>query len=150
MSPSARSASKVELGGAIAVNLALLTVLTLLGYWWLYVALWVVPFFIWFPTITRIRNIAEHAVVPDNDDPFRNARTTRANLLWRACVAPYWVNYHVEHHMYPGVPCYHLPRLRKLLEADLGPATFGLRGIVKAMREDHAARSLGDCSMQNA
>jgi DNA topoisomerase III len=27
--------------------------------------------------ITRIRNIAEHAVVPDSDDPLRNTRTTR-------------------------------------------------------------------------
>jgi fatty acid desaturase len=106
-----------RLGGAIAVNLALLLVLALLGYWWLYVALWVVPFFIWFPTITRIRNIAEHAVVPDNDDPFRNARTTKANLLWRACVAPYWVNYHVEHHLLMYIPCYNLPRFHKLLLA---------------------------------
>ncbi|MFM8792728.1 MAG: fatty acid desaturase [Solirubrobacterales bacterium] len=63
----------------------------------------------------------------------------------------YWnMNYHVEHHMYPGVPCYHLPRLRKLIEADLGPATLGLRGIVKAMRQDHAARQLGDCTLNAA
>ena len=33
--------------------------------------------------ITRIRNIAEHAVVPDSGDPFRNTRTTLANVLER-------------------------------------------------------------------
>jgi fatty acid desaturase len=104
-----------RLGGAIAINLGLLLALTLAGYWHLFFLLWVLPFFIWFPLITRIRNIAEHAVVPDNDDPFRHARTTKANLLWRACVAPYWVNYHVEHHLLMYVPCYNLPRFHRLL-----------------------------------
>lgn len=104
-----------RLGGAIAINLGLLLVLTLAGYWYLFFLLWALPFFIWFPLITRIRNIAEHAVVPDNDDPFRHARTTKANLLWRACVAPYWVNYHVEHHLLMYVPCYNLPRFHRLL-----------------------------------
>jgi fatty acid desaturase len=104
-----------RLGGAIAINLGLLLVLTLAGYWHLFFLLWALPFFIWFPLITRIRNIAEHAVVPDNDDPFRHARTTKANLLWRACVAPYWVNYHVEHHLLMYVPCYNLPRFHRLL-----------------------------------
>ena len=82
----------------------------------MFFALWVVPFFVWFPMITRIRNIAEHAVVPDNDDPFRNARTTKANWLWRAAVAPYWVNYHVEHHLLMCVPCYNLPKLHALVD----------------------------------
>ena len=104
-----------RLGGSIAVNLGLFAALVAIGQWHVFFLLWVVPFFCWFPMITRIRNIAEHAVVPDNDDPFRNARTTKANLLWRAAVAPYWVNYHVEHHLLMYVPCYNLPKLHKLL-----------------------------------
>ena len=40
------------------------------------------------PTLReRIRNIAEHAVVPDNDDPLRNTRTTLANPLERLLIA---------------------------------------------------------------
>ena len=38
------------------------------------------PLLTWNMVITRIRNIAEHAVVPDSSDPLRNTRTTRANL----------------------------------------------------------------------
>jgi fatty acid desaturase len=106
-----------RLGGPIAVNLGLFVVLAATGYWHLFFLLWVLPFFIWFPMITRIRNIAEHAVVPDNDDPMRNARTTKANWLWRATVAPYWVNYHVEHHLLMYVPCYNLPKFHQLLLA---------------------------------
>jgi fatty acid desaturase len=33
----------------------------------------------------------------------------------RATVAPYWVNYHSEHHLFMGVPCYNLPRAHALL-----------------------------------
>lgn len=39
----------------------------------------------------------------------------------------YWnMQYHVEHHMFPAVPFYHLPKLRKAIESDLPPATHGL------------------------
>jgi fatty acid desaturase len=72
--------------------------------------------------VSRIRNIAEHAVVPDNDDPLRNTRTTYANLLERLFVAPYWVNYHLEHHLFLFVPCWRLPAAhRALLAKGLGP-----------------------------
>ena len=40
----------------------------------------------------------------------------------------YWnMQYHLEHHMYPAVPFYNLPKLRQALEHDLPPATHGLR-----------------------
>ena len=106
-----------RLGGPILMNALLLGGLVATGYGYLYLALWVLPFFTWFPMITRIRNIAEHAVVPDNDDPFRNARTTKAGWIMRAVLAPYWVNYHVEHHLLMYVPCYNLPELHRLLIA---------------------------------
>ncbi|MDD2763162.1 MAG: fatty acid desaturase [Opitutaceae bacterium] len=39
----------------------------------------------------------------------------------------YWnMQYHVEHHMFPAVPFYHLPRLRQAIAHDLPPAPHGL------------------------
>lgn len=39
----------------------------------------------------------------------------------------YWnMQYHVEHHMFPAVPFYNLPALRKAIEHDLPPAPHGL------------------------
>jgi len=39
----------------------------------------------------------------------------------------YWnMQYHVEHHMFPAVPFYNLPRLRREIEHDLPPAPHGL------------------------
>jgi fatty acid desaturase len=104
-----------------AANLVLLGTLSAAGYWWLYPVLWLVPLATWYQLVSRIRNIAEHAVVPDNDDPLRNTRTTRANWLERLFVAPYRVNYHLEHHLFMFVPCWRLPAAhRALLATGLG------------------------------
>jgi fatty acid desaturase len=106
---------------AFLVNLVLLCAFAAAGYWWLYPLLWLVPLATWYQLVSRIRNIAEHAAVPDNDDPLRNTRTTLANFLERLFVAPYWVNYHLEHHLFMFVPCWRLPAAhRGLLAAGLG------------------------------
>jgi fatty acid desaturase len=107
----------VSLGPQLAVNAVLWAGLALAGVWWAYPLLWLVPLLTWMMVITRIRNIAEHAVVPDSGDPFRNTRTTLTNLLERAFIAPYYVNYHLEHHLMFYVPCYNLPRLHRILMA---------------------------------
>ena len=104
-----------RLGPQIAVNVLLLAGLSLAGLWWAYPLLWLLPLLTWMMVITRIRNIAEHAVVPDADDPLRNTRTTKANLLERIFIAPYFVNYHLEHHLLFYVPCYNLPKLHAIL-----------------------------------
>jgi fatty acid desaturase len=85
-------------------------------WWWGWFALWLLPRATWFQMVTRFRNIAEHALVAKNEpDPLRHARTTTANWLERALIAPYYVNYHCEHHMFMHVPCYHLPTVHQLL-----------------------------------
>jgi fatty acid desaturase len=104
-----------KLGRQMAVNAAMLLGFALAGVWWAYPLLWLVPLLTWTMVITRIRNIAEHAVVPDSGDPLRNTRTTKASWIERALVAPYFVNYHVEHHLLFYVPCYNLRRLHALL-----------------------------------
>jgi len=104
-------------GKAFVANLVLLGGLSAVGYWWLYPVLWLVPLATWYQLVSRIRNIAEHAVVPDNDDPLRNTRTTLANVLERLFVAPYWVNYHLEHHLFMFVPCWRLPAAHRALLA---------------------------------
>jgi fatty acid desaturase len=111
-----RFASK--LGPAVFTNLVLFSILAVAGQWHLYFLLWVLPMLTWHQAVTRIRNIAEHAMVPDNDDPFRNARTVEASWWERLLLAPGFVNYHVEHHLFMWVPCYNLPKLHKYLLAN--------------------------------
>lgn len=39
----------------------------------------------------------------------------------------YWnMQYHLEHHMYPAVPFFNLPKLREAIKDDLPPAPHGL------------------------
>jgi fatty acid desaturase len=103
------------LGPQCATNAAMFAGLCAAGVWWAYPLLWLVPLLTWNMVIVRVRNIAEHAVVPDSNDPLRNTRTTRANFLERLFIAPYYVNYHLEHHLLFYVPCYNLPRVHRIL-----------------------------------
>ena len=104
-----------KLGPQCVGNAILFAALLAAGVWWAYPLLWLVPLLTWMMVISRIRNIAEHAVVPDSDDPLRNTRTTKAGFLERLLIAPYYVNYHLEHHLLFYVPCYNLPRLHQIL-----------------------------------
>ncbi len=102
----------------LIANGVAIVVFSAAGYPWAWFALWLLPRATWFQLITRMRNIAEHALVAkDESDPLRHARTTHANFIERSLIAPYYVNYHCEHHMFMHVPCWKLPRLRRMLAA---------------------------------
>jgi fatty acid desaturase len=100
--------------GMAITNAVLLAVLALAGHAALYL-LWVAAWFTTNSLVTRIRSIAEHAMVPDPADDLRNTRTTLARWWERLLLAPNRVNYHLEHHLLMTVPHYHLPRMHRLL-----------------------------------
>ena len=123
-------------------NSVLLAGATACGAAWAFFALWLLPLLTWYQVITRIRNIAEHAVVGDPNDPLRNTRTTRAGWLARMIVAPYWVNYHLEHHLVVATPCWKLPRLHRwLLEAGQGAQMELASGYGEVLRKATARGS---------
>ena len=44
----------------------------------------------------------------------------------------YWqMEYHIEHHMFPTVPSYNLPKLHELIKHQLPPSSKGLWGAYK-------------------
>jgi fatty acid desaturase len=98
--------------------------------------LWLLPLLTWYQVISRIRNIAEHAVVGNNDDRLRNTRTTLTNWVMRMVLAPYWVNYHLEHHLFVFTPCWKLPAAhRMLIEQGFGPRMELAQGYVQVLRK---------------
>ena len=99
-------------------NGLLFGVFVLIGHPWLFLTLWLLPLWTWFFAVLRLRNIAEHALTTNDDNPLTHARTTKANLIERILYAPYWVNYHVEHHAYMFVPCFRLKALHKAMIAN--------------------------------
>ena len=105
--------------------------------------MWLVPMACWLPLVSRVRNIAEHALVAQNgDDPLKQARTTQAGWLERALIAPYWVNFHSEHHLFTQVPCWHLPQAHALLQARGTTARMEIKpGYAAVLRLASAARA---------
>ena len=119
------TAPTIDAAGAMAVTRAVgrfllvqavLLAASLILYGWTPWLLWTLSLATTFQLYLRIRNIAEHAcTTTGSDDPFTHARTTHAGWIARATVAPYWVNYHAEHHLFMGVPCYRLPAVHAML-----------------------------------
>jgi fatty acid desaturase len=120
----------------LLINALMFAALVLAGYWWAYPVLWLLPLATWFQLVTRIRNIAEHAVVDTGEDPFSHARTTYANPLERLLIAPYWVHFHGEHHVFMHVPCYRLERMhRMLMDKDYWSRMTITPGYLNVLRE---------------
>jgi fatty acid desaturase len=100
----------------LSLNAGGFALFAMAGLGWAWLLMWLLPMATWLPLVTRLRNIAEHALIAQNGtDPLRHARTTRANFLERLCIAPYWVNYHCEHHMFTQIPCWNLPVAHRAL-----------------------------------
>lgn len=90
------------------------TVLTLCGGWKLFLLCWFVPGLTFYQLFVRLRWISEH--------PFDEAtgvgyetRHVEGTWLERMTIAPLNINYHIAHHMYPGVPFYRLPAVHERL-----------------------------------
>ncbi|MEL7080721.1 MAG: fatty acid desaturase family protein [Pseudomonadota bacterium] len=112
---AAQAFKAAEIWKSLPVFLGVAVIISLAGDWWWGLAFWILPYLTWFQFVLRVRNIAEHGATEQSEDPFRNVRTTLAGPITRTFVAPYWVNYHLEHHMIMHVPCWRLPAMHKLL-----------------------------------
>ncbi len=138
----AQSFKAPDLWKALPVFVGIIVGLGLIGDWWWGLAFWLLPYLTWFQFVLRLRNIAEHGATEQSENPLQNVRTTLANPLARLLVAPYWVNYHLEHHMVMHVPCWRLKRMHAiLLDKGLGNQMRIARGYGPALAEAGWKRS---------
>ena len=93
----------------------LFTALTIAGLWKYFALYWVVPFLSTFFMFQYIRSVAEHFGELAYDHLLTSTRSVKATPLERFFIAPHNVGYHLEHHLYPGVPFYNLEKLHKVL-----------------------------------
>ena len=113
-----KPATRQVLVRSVGCNLAMLILFALIGHAWLY-ALWMIAFMTSHMLITRIRQVAEHAAVPNlfDSDTRLNTRTIYINWFESLLIAPHDLNYHLEHHLLASVPIYRLRRLHNILLA---------------------------------
>ncbi len=106
------------IAGHVIVNGAMFGVLYATGNGWLYL-LWPIAFMTTYMLIARLRQVAEHGVVPDlyDLDARKNTRTTLVRWYERPFLAPFNLNYHLEHHLHAGIPCYRLKDFHHFLKA---------------------------------
>ena len=98
--------------------------------------LWILPFIITIPSYTAnwlsyFLGLTQHCGLRQNTTDFR--KNTRSIRLPRFFEFLYWhMNWHTEHHMYAGVPCYNLPHLAEEIKNDM-PEPKNLVGAWKEM-----------------
>ncbi|HEY6354175.1 MAG TPA: fatty acid desaturase family protein [Burkholderiaceae bacterium] len=147
-SPALRASARRDRWMVLAVQLGAPLVAYALGglhALLLYAVLWLLPLLTVLQPILRLRAIAEHGAVIDLSSPPTAARCNRTfgtfgNWLARALIFPHHVNYHLEHHLYPAVPHYHLPALHRLLQDKGVLAGAEVRDVGATMRIVFAPR----------
>lgn len=114
-SPHLRRAARQDRWLVAAFHLGMPVVMFAVGWGWHYLLLWVLPLATGLQIILRLRAICEHGAVSDMTSPLLAARTNHGNAVLRFFLFPHHVNYHLDHHLYPAVPHYHLPALHEAL-----------------------------------
>ena len=147
-SPALRASARRDRWSVLAFQLGAPLVALAIGGWQAlaqYLMLWLLPLLTVLQPILRLRAIAEHGAVFDLSSPLTAARCNRTsgslgNWLGRALLFPHHVNYHLEHHLYPAVPHYHLPALHRLLQKNGALAGAEVRDLAATMRIVFAPR----------
>lgn len=76
---------------------------------------WMVPYLSLFMTIMYVRSVAEHFAIENIEEKLEGTRTVIPHFWEQAFFGPHCVSYHLEHHIYPSVPFYNLPKLHAAL-----------------------------------
>lgn len=115
----------------IALHFCVLMVSILSG-WWVLSLVISMPSFI--ANIgSYLLGTTQHCGLVTNSSDFR--KNTRSIKLHPVLRFFYWhMNWHTEHHMYAGVPCYNLKALAKEIESDM-PQPKSLIGAWREMRD---------------
>ncbi len=95
--------------GAVAIAL------TYFGIWKLFFLYWMVPIFTVLAFIIRVRGMSEHNGLAFEHELNSSRTTIDKNIMVRLFMSPLKVNYHLEHHLYPQVPYFHLKTLHHKL-----------------------------------
>lgn len=86
--------------------------------WWAYPVFWLMPIYFCVFLCDEIRAFCDHAVLifPDALGDDRRLISFLPSWIERIVFSPHNMNYHAEHHLWPGVPYYNRPQIHDLLK----------------------------------
>ena len=87
----------------------------------LLIPLWLIPLIL-AAHMTAIRGLTQHGIA-EARDPYLASRTIQAHPLVAFCLLH--ENYHLEHHLFPEIPSYHLAEVHRLIWPRLPRAVTG-------------------------
>lgn len=110
--PELRKRIAGERLATIAFQLGVLFAIAFFGGLFVAFKLYVVPVFFIFPIAFALNRLGQHYDI-NPSEPAKWSTLVKGSWFWDAVYL--FSNYHLEHHYFPGVPFYNLPRLQKLL-----------------------------------
>ena len=99
----------------VGVQVVIVALFTASGNWWMYPVMWVAPYLTVWRVINRLRSIAEHGGMREDDDRRYTTHSVRQHPLAMFLMVPYKIGFHMAHHVDAGVPFRHLPEYHRLL-----------------------------------
>jgi radical SAM superfamily enzyme YgiQ (UPF0313 family)/fatty acid desaturase len=91
------------------------------GIWWLYFALWMLPIFTLGTAFGFMRGFIDHARLASDDEVKADGRlitVPNPSFIDKIFFTGNDFEFHAEHHFFPSVPHYFLPRLHRILQQD--------------------------------
>ena len=85
------------------------------GHPLVYLLLWVLPYLTVWRVINRLRSIAEHGGMREDDDRRYTTHSVAQHPVAMFLMVPYKIGYHMAHHVDAGVPFRNLPEYHRLL-----------------------------------
>ena len=99
----------------LALQIIIAAVFSAAGYWWMYPVMWVVPYLTLWRVINRLRSIAEHGGMREDDDRRYTTHSVHQHWFARFYMVPYNIGFHMAHHVDAGIPFRHLPEYHRVL-----------------------------------
>lgn len=99
----------------LSLQVVIASIFVMTGYWWMYPVMWVAPYLTVWRVINRLRSIAEHGGMREDDDRRYTTHSVHQHWFARFYMVPYNIGFHMAHHVDAGVPFRHLPEYHRLL-----------------------------------
>jgi len=110
--PELRKRIARERLATVLFQLSVLGAIAFIGGWAIAFRLYIVPIFFVFPIAFALNRLGQHYDI-DPEDPAKWSTLMKSSWFWNAAFL--YSNFHLEHHYFPGVPFYNLPKLQRLL-----------------------------------